>query len=146
MKKIKRAKNISDLLKIASKQCRKEACRVGIWFHSAKDIHRIVDNGLMSDLHIDRHDMGLLRVRFDIGENKRSWIELISLEYPYPCGKRYNYIFIDSTLPDEAKIIARAMTVRGCFFVKNDKPCYRRDKRKNVIQEFTLADEWPLLV
>ena len=145
MNKIKRAKNISDLIKIASKQCLKEECRVGIWFNSAEDVRRIVDGGLMSDLCIDRHDMGLLRVRFDIDDDKRSWMELISLEYPYPRGKRYDYILIDSTLSDEAKIIAGAMTVRGCFFVKNDKRCYRRDKRKNSIQEFTLAEEWPLL-
>ena len=145
MKKIKNAKSISDLIKIVSKQCRKERCRVGIWFNSAKDIQQIVDDGFVSDLPFDRHVTGLLRIRFDRPRNNNSWMELISLEYPYPRGKKYDYILIDSTLSDEAKIIARAMTVRGHFYVKNDKMCYRRDKRKNTIQEFTLADEWPLL-
>lgn len=144
MKNIKRAKNVQELLKIASNQCQKTPCRVGIWFNSAENIHHIVDDGLVSGLHIDRYNMGLLRIRFDC-KKTYSWMELISLVYPYPRGKRYDYILMDSTLPDEAKIIARAMTVKGHFFTKNGKTCYRRDKRKNTIQEFTLAEEWPLL-
>ena len=145
MKKIKRAKSISDLIEIASKQCLKERCRVGIWFNIAEDIHRIVDDRLVSDLPLARYNEGLLRIRFDRHMGNDSWLEFISPAYPYPRGKRYDYIFIDSTCPDEAKLIARAMTVRGHFFVKNDKICYRRDRRKNTIQEFTLAEEWPLL-
>lgn len=145
MKKIKRAKSISDLLVITSKQCWKTPCRIGIWFNNAQDIRRIIDDGLVSDLPLARYNMGLLRIRFDRHMGNDSWLELISPAYPYPRGKRYDYILIDSTLPDEAKIIASAMTVKGCFFIKNDKICYRRDRRKNTIQEFTLAEEWPLL-
>lgn len=145
MKTIKNANSISDLIEIVSKQCWKERCRVGIWFNSAEDIHRIVDDGLVSDLPLARYNDGLLRIRFDRHMGNDSWMEFISPVYPYPRGKRYDYILIDSTLSDEAKIIARAMTVKGHFFVKNNKMCYRRDKRKNTIQEFTLAEEWPLL-
>lgn len=145
MKNIKSAKNVQELLWITSKQCKKEPCRVGIWFNDSENIRRIINDGFVVDLTWTRYDSGLLRMCVNSRCGKYSWIELISPIYPYPRGKRYDYILIDSTLPDEAKIIARAMTVRNSFFVTNDKPCYRRDKRKNPIQEFTLAEEWPLL-
>lgn len=145
MKNIKCAKSIQELLLIASKQCKKESCRVGIWFNDAENIRRIINDGFAVDLTWVRYDSGLLKMCVERCDDTHSWIEVISPAYPYPRGKRYDYILIDSTLPDEAKIIARAMIVRGCFFMKNDKAYYRRDKRKNSIQEFTLAEKWPLL-
>jgi hypothetical protein len=146
MKKIKRAKSISDLVVIVSKQALKEPCHIGVVFSNSTDVEKLLMSGLVTDLPWKSWSNNMLEVRFQLDVSSYSTIEFFAMDVMRMCGKRYDYILIDSTLSDEAKIIARAMTVKGHFFVKNDKVCYRRDRRKNTIQEFTLAEEWPLLV
>lgn len=145
MKKIKRAKSISDLLEIASKQCKKQKCRICIAFNNPDHVKWIMNDGFTSEFPYARYHCGQLEIRFEKDTGGYSIIDIISPVCFYMRYKRYDYVLMDSSVSDDMKCIVGATAVRGCFFTKNDKVCYRRDKRKNIIQEFTLAEEWPLL-
>ena len=145
MKKIRRAKSISDLLEIAFKQCRKQKCRICMVFNNPKHVRWIANEGITFKLPYARYDSGRLEIRFERDKDGYSKIDIMSPAYSYMRGRRYDYVLIDSSLSDDDKCIIKAMTVRNYWFITNKKISYRKDKRKNIIQEFTLAEEWPLL-
>ena len=90
----------------------------------------------------------MLRVCFQHDTSSYSIIDFFALDIPRMCGKRYDYILMDSQICEEGKIILKACTVRYFgFSLGKDVPVFKRhrDRRKNVVQEFALADEWPLL-
>ena len=148
MKKIKRAKSISDLIVAVSKQALKEPCRIGVAFSDSADVEKLLMSGLVTDLPWQSWSNNMLKVciQHDIPPN--STIEIFAMDIPRMCGKRFDYILMDSKICEEGKMVLRACTVKYFgFSMGKNGPVFKRqkDKRKNIIQEFTLAEEWPLL-
>lgn len=147
MKKIKYAKSISDLIVTISKQALKEPCHIGVVFSNSADVKKLLTSGLVTDLPWQNWSNNMLRVRFQHDTSSCSTIEFFAIDIPRMHGKRFDYILMDSRLTDDEKLVLKCTTFRGCGFLVGDKSKLRthKDKRKNIIQEFTLAEEWPLL-
>ena len=145
MKKIKHAKSISDIITIAMAQCEAETCRVGIAFANKDDVVKLSKSGLIQGLLYG----GIVRGRIHGVFGNRSTIDIFDMQTSaMMCGKRYDYVLMDSQICEEGKIILKACTVKYFgFSLGKDGPKEIRlkDRRKNVVQEFTLAEEWPLL-
>ena len=147
MKNIKRANDIFDLISIATKQCKREHCRVGVVFTDTSYVEKLKLSGielLLPDLSFSN---GVLRTRIK-RDTDYSTIDFFAMDIPRMHGKRFDYLLIDSRLTDEEKIVLKCTTFRGCGFFVGDKGKFRthKDRRKNVVQEFTLAEEWPFLI
>jgi hypothetical protein len=148
MKKIKNAKSISDLIVAVSKQAKKEPCRIGVVFSDSSDVEKLLLSRLVVDLPWKSWSNNMLKVRLQLDASSYSAIDFFAMDIPRMRGKRYDYILMDSKICDEGKAVLRACTVKYFgFFLGKDMPQAKRqkDKRKNAIQEFTLAEEWPLL-
>lgn len=148
MKKINRAKSISDLVVVICKQAKKEPCRIGVVFSDSTDVEKLLTSILVADLPWQSWSNNMLRVRFQLNVSSYSTIDFFAIDIHRMCGKRFDYILMDSKICEEGKSVLRACTVKYLgFYVGKDMPQAKRqkDKRKNVIQEFTLAEEWPFL-
>lgn len=148
MKKIKYAKSFSDLVVIVSKQALKEPCRIGVVFSDSADVKKLLLSRLVIDLPWKSWSNNMLRVRFQHDISSYSTIDFFAMDIPRMCGKRYDYILMDSKICEEGKIVLKACTVKYFgFSMGKTGAVFKRpkDRRKNIIQEFTLAEEWPLL-
>lgn len=148
MKRIKCAKDVFDLISIATKQCNEEKCRVGVVFADTSYVELLKISPIELFLPDSTYSNGVIRAR--IGrESDYSIIDFFAMDIPRMCGKRYDYILMDSQIGEEGKRVLGACTVKyfGFHLGKNGPKEKRlKDKRKNIIQEFTLAEEWPLLI
>lgn len=147
MKKIKRAKDVFDLISIATKQCKEEKCRVGVVFAYTSCVELLKISPIELFLPNSTYSNGIIRAR--IGrESDYGIIDFFAMDIPRMCGKRYDYILMDSRICEEGKRVLGACTVRYFgFSLGKDEPKEKRlkNRRRNVVQEFTLAEEWPLL-
>ena len=148
MKKIKRAKSISDLIVAVSKQAKKEPCHIGVVFSDSADVEKLLLSKLVVDLPWKSWSNNMLRTRIQLDISSYSTIDFFAVDIPRMRGKRYDYILMDSKICEEGKIVLKACTVKYFgFSLGKDGPVFKKqkDRRKNVVQEFTLAEEWPLL-
>lgn len=148
MKKIKHAKSISDLIVAISKQALQEPCRIGVVFSDSTDVEKLLLSGLVTDLPWKSYSNNILKVRLQLDISSYSTIDFFAIDISRMRGKRYDYILMDSKICEEGKMVLKACTVKYFgFSLEKDWPVFKRqkDRRKNTIQEFTLAEEWPLL-
>ena len=133
------------MITTAIAQCEGETCKVGIAFANKYDVVKLSKSGLIPDLPYVCIVRGGIHGVF----GNRSTIDIFDMQTAaMMCGKRYDYILMDSQICEEGKIILKACTVKYFgFCLGKDGPKEKRikDKRKNVVQEFTLSEEWPLL-
>ena len=144
MESIKNARHMSEVIIAASKQCMKEKCRIGVAFANKESVERLVSSGLVSDLTCVSFTRGMLRTRF----KNQSIINFFDMSIERMLGQRYDYILMDSQLSDDAKIVLRTTTFKPAGFkLGKNTPLIEtsKDERKNIVQEFILADKWPLL-
>ena len=148
MKNIKRAKSLVDIINAASKQALKEPCHIGVVFNNSSDVEKLIASRLAVDLLWKRGSYNMLQCVVEHDMPPHSKIDFFAMDIPRMCGKRYDYILMDSQICEEGKIILKACTVKYFgFYLGKDGPKEKRikDRRKNVVQEFTLAKEWPFL-
>ena len=148
MKKIKNAKSISDLIVAVSKQAKKEPCHIGVVFANSADVEKLLLTRLVADLPWKSWSNNMLKVRFQLDISSYSTIDFFAMDIPRMCGKRLDYILMDAKICEEGKMVLRTCTIKYFgFSLGKDGPVFKKqkDKRKNIIQEFTLAEEWPLL-
>jgi hypothetical protein len=98
-----------------------------------------VSSQIATDLTWIKHSNNYLLTAFPNGSRLR----LFTLNPVAIRGQRYDYILMDSNLTDEEKCICRSCTCSNTAFKLGKGIPFKtpKDKRKNIVQEFTLADE-----